>query len=154
MQNNKNIPLVSAELSGLWNSYMGNTLAVCVLKYFVNRVDDNDTRSILQHTLDLSNEYVKELTNLFTQEALPIPVGFNDTDVDVNATRLFTDEFYLFYLTNMSRVEMLNYTQILSNCARTDIRTFFTKLISDSSDLIRKYFHSKYRHGYVRNFEK
>jgi len=47
MQNNKNIPLVSAELSGLWNSYMGNTLSACVLKYFVKRVDDNDTRSIL-----------------------------------------------------------------------------------------------------------
>ena len=47
MQNNTNILLASAELSGLWNSYMGNTLSVCVLKYFVNRVDDNDTRFIL-----------------------------------------------------------------------------------------------------------
>ena len=44
------IPLVSSEIAGLWNSYMGDSLAVCVLKFFVNRVEDSETRSILQST--------------------------------------------------------------------------------------------------------
>lgn len=129
------IPLVSSEISGLWNSYMANSTTTCMLKYFVNQVDDNETRSILQRTLDLSNQHIQVLSNFFIQSALPIPDGFNDNDVDVNAPRLFTDELYLLYLANLSRAQMLNYTQILSNCARSDIRELFTKLSIESSDL-------------------
>ena len=138
MSDIKKIPLVSSEISGLWNSYMANSSTICLLKFFVNRVEDSETSSILQHTLDLSNQHIQVLENLFNELELPIPDGFSDDDVDVNAPRLFSDEFYLLYLANLSRAQMLNYTQILSNCARSDIREFFTKLTSESSDLYNK----------------
>jgi len=38
--------------------------------------------------------------------------GFTDNDVNINASRLFTDAFYLAYLSFMSRVAMHNYTWI------------------------------------------
>ena len=104
----------------------------------VNRVDDIETRSILQHTLDSSYQNIQLLKDIFIQSSLPIPDGFTDGDVYVEAPRLFTDEFYLFYLSTLSRVHMLNYTQILSNCARSDIREFFTKLTNESTDLYNK----------------
>jgi len=132
------IPLVSSEIAGLWNSYMVDSLAVCVLKFFVNRVDDNETRSILQETLDLSNQHIQVLKSFFNQAELPIPEGFTDKDVNVNAPRLFTDEFYLLYLCGTSRAKMLSYSQILSNCARMDIRDYFTKLLNESSGLYNK----------------
>ncbi|MCB2340681.1 DUF3231 family protein [Clostridium estertheticum] len=134
----KKILLVSSEISGLWNSYMANSSIICSLKFFVNHVDDNEIRSILQYTLDLANQHNQELEDFFTQASLPIPDGFTDDDVNINAPRLFTDEFYLLYLANLSRAEMLNYTQILSNCARLDIRELFTKLISESTDIYNK----------------
>lgn len=134
----KKIPLVSSEVSGLWNSYMANSSIICSLKFFVNHVDDNETRSILQYTLELSNHNDQVLENFFTKESLPIPDGFTDKDVNIDAPRLFTDEFYLLYLANLSRAQMLNYTQILSNCARLDIREFYTKLISESTDIYNK----------------
>ena len=92
------IPLVSSEISSIWNSYIGNSLTACVLKVFVNKVYDKETRSILQHTLDLSNQYIQELTGFFNQSGLPVPEGFND--IDINAPRLYNDEFYLMYLSH------------------------------------------------------
>ena len=117
---------------------MGDSLAVCVLKFFVNRVEDQETRFILQETLDLSNQHIEVLKNFFNQAGLPIPQGFTDKDVNINAPRLFSDEFYLFYLCGMSKAEMMSYTQILSNCARKDIRDYYTKLIEESSNLYNK----------------
>ena len=62
------IPLVTSEIAGLWNSYMGESLAVCVLKFFTNRVEDSETRAILQSTLDLSNQHLVNLHSKITQE--------------------------------------------------------------------------------------
>lgn len=129
------IPLISSEITGLWNSYVGDTMIVSVLKFFLNRVEDNEIRAILQKTSDLSNQHILELTNIFTKEKLTIPDGFNDKDVNIDAPRLFTDSFYLHYLTFMSRVSMNNYTLILNQIARSDIRAFFSKRITENIDL-------------------
>ena len=47
MGDNTKIPLVSSEVTGLWTSYMNNTMIVCVLKYFLNNVEDNEIRAML-----------------------------------------------------------------------------------------------------------
>jgi len=127
--------LDSCEISSLWESYMAESLTICVLKNFLNNVDDNDTHFILKYTFDLSNQYLKDLISLFNQSALPIPEGFTDKDVNINAPRLFTDEFYLFYLSDKARSGMFKYTQSLSYSSRSDIRAYFTKRINESSDL-------------------
>ena len=67
-----------------------------------------------------------------------IPDAFNDNDVNINAPRLFSDSFYLLYLSFMSRIAMHNYTLILNEIARSDIRNYFTQRINDSTDLYNK----------------
>jgi len=129
------VPLISSEITGLWNSYMGDTMIVSVLKYFLNRVDDIEIRAILQRTSDLSNQHIAELTNIFNKENLTIPDGFSDRDVTIAAPRLFSDSFYLHYLTFMSRVSMNNYTLILNQISRSDIRSYFSKCITENIDL-------------------
>jgi len=54
--------------------------------------------ALLQQTADLSNKHIEELTIIFNQEKLTIPEGFTDKDVNINAPRLFIDDFYLGYL--------------------------------------------------------
>lgn len=129
------VPLIASEITGLWNSYMGDTMIVAVLKHFLNSVEDNEIRAILQQTSDISNQHISELKNIFKRENLTLPDGFNDTDVNLDAPRLFTDSFYLHYLTFMSRVAMNNYTLILNQIARSDIRAFFSKRINENIDL-------------------
>jgi len=87
---------------------------------------------MLQQTNDLSKQHITELTDLFNQAGLTIPEAFTDKDVNINAPRLFTDTFYLAYLSFMSRVAMHNYTLILNQIARSDIRDYFSKRITDS----------------------
>ena len=48
---------------------------------------------------------------------------------------MFTDDFYLGYLCFMARVGMHNYTLILNQIARSDIRAYFTKRINEYIDL-------------------
>jgi len=129
------IPLVSSEIAGLWNSYMSDTMIVTVLKSFLSHVEDSEIRAILQQTSDLSNQHIQDLTVIFNKEKLTIPEGFNDDDVNVNAPQLFNDHFYLAYLCFMSRVGMHNYTLILNQIARSDIRMYFTKRINEYIDL-------------------
>jgi hypothetical protein len=113
-------------------------MIICVLKYFLKNVGDNETRAIMQQSLDLSNQHLLDATNLFNEEKLPIPDGFTDNDVNINAPRLFSDSFYSQYLGYMARVGMQGYVLILNQIARADIREFFTKRIYESVDLYNK----------------
>jgi hypothetical protein len=132
------IPLTSAEISGLWNSYMSDSLTIRVTEYFLNRVEDVETHNIIQHTNELSSQHVTQITELFNQAGLPLPEGFTENDVNINAPRLFTDTFYLAYIAFMARVGMHNYTLILNQIARSDIREYFSKRVSETVELYNK----------------
>jgi len=138
MVNSKNIPLVSSEISGMWNAYISDSLVMRVLSYFQNNVEDNETRDLLQHAIDLSVQHIPVITDFFNKEGLPIPEGFTDNDVNVKAPRLFTDSFYLAYLTYMARLGMHNYTSILNQIARVDVRNYFSKRINECVELYNK----------------
>jgi hypothetical protein len=138
MGDTNKIPLISSEIAGLWNAYMSESLTVRVLSYFLNRIEDPETQDLLQKTFDLSNQHITEITGLFNQAGLPIPDGFTDNDVNINAPRLFSDTFYLAYLSFMSRIAMHNYTLILNEMARSDMRDYFSKRIYDSIDLYNR----------------
>lgn len=131
----KKIPLTSSEISGLWNSYMGDTLIVCMLKHCLTHVDDEEIRALMQQTSDLSTQHIQEVTNIFNTEGLPVPDGYTDNDVNINAPRLFSDGFYLQYLGFMARAGMHNYTLILNELTRADIRDFFSRRIHEYIDL-------------------
>ena len=135
MSDIKQIPLISSEIGGLWTSYMSDTMIKCMLSHFLNHVECEETRAILQQTLDLSNQHIQELATLFKVEELPIPNGFTDSDVKVDAPRLFNDAFYLQYLGYISRASMHNYTLMLNEMARSDIRAYFSKRINENIDL-------------------
>ncbi len=138
MRDIKKIPFASSEIAGLWNSYMSDTMTVCVLKHFLTHVECEETRALMQQTSDLLKQHIQEVTNLLNEEELPIPVGYTDKDVNINAPRLFTDAFYLHYLSFMSRIAMHNYTLILNQIARIDIRDFFSKRIHEYIDLFNR----------------
>ncbi|WP_368488323.1 DUF3231 family protein [Clostridium sp. BJN0013] len=138
MGNTTKIPLVSSEISGIWNSYMGENLVAHIIKYFSNRVDDDEICDILQHVLNLSNQRIELLTDLFNQEELPLPEGLTDSDVDVNAPRLFTDTLYLQYVAYEARAAVRSYSVILSRITRSDIRNYFSKCIQESAEVYNR----------------
>jgi len=77
VQTEHKIELKSAEIANLWTSYMNDTLLICLLSAFITNVEDQQIRSILDHSLQLSNDHVRKLTTFFQEEQLPVPDGFS-----------------------------------------------------------------------------
>lgn len=61
---------------------------VCVYKYYLAKVEDEEIKKFLQHALDLSQQHVQVVTKIFMEEGHAIPLGFTESDVNVDGTAL------------------------------------------------------------------
>ncbi|QGH33298.1 DUF3231 family protein [Gracilibacillus salitolerans] len=133
--NHDNIKLTSAEVSYLWNTYLGDSLSICVFKYFLEHVEDKEIKTITTHALDLSQQHIETIQSIFLNEGIQIPQGFTEQDVNLKSKRLFTDVFYLKYIKNMTKGGLATYGRLLQNIYRHDIRSFFSKCLTSTIEL-------------------
>ena len=133
------IKLSSSELANIWTNYMNDTLAICTIGRFLAHVEDVEIKSTLEYALSLSHEHVKKLTSIFNEEQLQIPDGFSEkTDIILDSPRLYSDDFYLFYLQNIAKLGLAAYTLSLSNSARLDMWEYYTECLNESAKLLNK----------------
>jgi hypothetical protein len=116
--------LNSAEIGKLWAIYMGNSMATCILSYFLQHVEDQDVKKLLENALNLSKEFQSTIKDTFIKENIPIPNGFTKDDVNLAAPRLFEDEFYVHYLRYVTKVGLSLYSVGIPLMYREDIREF------------------------------
>ncbi|MFB5190122.1 DUF3231 family protein [Alicyclobacillus fastidiosus] len=127
--------LSSAELSGLWETYLQETMSVCMLKYLLKDIRDTEVMLPVSKALKLSETHIDQIIRIFNSEKVPIPVGFTDEDIDLTAPPLFYELFPLSFVYAMSRMGMINFSFVLSSVARPDIRQFFTYCLEDTIGL-------------------
>jgi hypothetical protein len=132
------IKLTSAEIANLWTSYLSDTLAICTIGVFLAHVEDKEIKSILEYAISLSIGHQQKLLSFFKEEKLTIPDGFSVKDDVYGAPRLFTDDFYLFYIQNIGKIGMANYTLCLANSARLDMCEYFSECLHESIKLFNK----------------
>ncbi|WP_276356045.1 DUF3231 family protein [Cohnella caldifontis] len=130
--------LTSAEQAKLWTTYVGNSMAVRVLSYFLQHVDDQDIKHVLENAYSISEQIVEIIRTVFTQENLPVPFGFTEDDVNIGAERLFTDEFYLPYLKYTGKAGISIYGIAVPLMTRPDIREFFTQTLDSTVKLMNR----------------
>lgn len=130
--------LSSAEIGGLWAAYLQETMAVCLLKYFLYHNRDEEIKVTLQEALEISVGHIQQITDMYNNEKMPLPDGFTDEDIDLSAPPLFYDLFGLTFVYSMSRMGMINTAFITSNIARQDILELFTSIVNDSTKLYQK----------------
>lgn len=135
METAHNIKLTSAEIGMLWTTYINDTMARCVLGYFLNKVEDTEIQPVIAFALKVSEEHVGELTELFHSEKFPVPQGFSDEDVNVNAKRLFSDSLFLYYIKNMSKVGLTAYAMSYAMSSRSDVRAFYSRALTQTQTL-------------------
>lgn len=128
--------LTAAEMGKLWATYVGNTMGKCVLGYFLQHVDDKEIEENLQYALGLCEEYIQTIEGIFKQADFPIPVGFTNDDVNLEAPRLYEDDFYLHYLQYLGKAGVSIYSVAIPLVTRRDIRDFFVKALQDTSKLM------------------
>lgn len=131
MADHSTVKLNSSEISSLWLSCLNNSLTATMLKYFLNNVQDKDIRVQLESANGLVTKYLKTITPLLQKEGLPLPAIFSDNDVDLEAPQLFSDSFYLSYLTNICKYGMGNFSISLNNAARADVRKFYADCLKE-----------------------
>lgn len=131
-----NEKLTSAEVGKLWATYMGNSMSKCVLSYYLNHVDDKEIKKVLEKAMNLSEQFTQTIKEMFTKENHPVPVGFTPEDVNVEAPRLFADEFYLHYLKYVAKAALSLYAIAVPLMTRPDVRHFFTDALQSGMDLM------------------
>lgn len=125
--------ITSAEISMLWSTYIGDTMSICVLKHFLHTCEDQDIKPILEYALESAQDHVFQLTEIFTKEGIPIPNGFGEQDVNLQAKKLFSDVTYMRYLHHMGRTGLNSYSLAKSISARKDVRNLF-RLFYDQTE--------------------
>nr|WP_245948113.1 DUF3231 family protein [Paenibacillus sambharensis] len=134
----QNIRLTSAEIAQLWANYMGDSMAIRMLGYFLEKVEDTEVRDILEFARRISEKHLKLMPELFRSDNYPVPHGFTDDDVNLNAERLYSDTAFLIYLKNAAKHGLSLYAVALASCARDDVREYFTKCLTSTAELFNK----------------
>lgn len=138
MTSTYNAPLSSAEISQIWTTYQEDTASICMLKSFVKTVEDPEISALLQHALELSESHIPKLTNFFTGESWPVPLGFTEADISLSAPRLYTDGFMLYYLQMMGILGMNAYSIAIGTAVRSDIHNYYSECMAETVDLHKR----------------
>ncbi|WML42863.1 DUF3231 family protein [Neobacillus sp. PS3-40] len=117
--------LTASELATLWNTYMADTMGKCMLIHFKETVEDKNIEEIIDIALQIAEDHIITITELFHKEQIPIPHGFDENDINRNAPRLFSDVYYLRYLEHMGRTGLTTYALAKAISTRKDIREHF-----------------------------
>ncbi len=135
MEDKTKISFTSAEISGLWMQYVNDTVATCINSYFLEKVEDEEVRPIIEFALNTAKDNISIMQNLFNMENYPIPAGFSDQDVNLGAPKLISDSFMTMYLRNMSIIAMAASSSALGVVTRPDLVSFHKRILDAAVSL-------------------
>ncbi|WP_166246087.1 DUF3231 family protein [Paenibacillus turpanensis] len=130
--------LTSAEIGMMWNMYMNDSVGRCILRYFLETSESDAVKALLNDALGLANRQVEFITTLFHKEGIAVPQGFGDSDVHLSSPKLFSDQFMIRYLKNVSRQAMAAYSVSNGVAQRQDITAFFTEALLETTELFNR----------------
>lgn len=119
----------------LWSTYIGDTMGVCVLSHFLKTCEDEDIVPVLKFAIKSSYSHIKQIKELFIKEGVPVPMGFGEQDVNLQAKKLFSDVTYMRYLHHMARTGLNTYSLAKSVSARKDVRSLFKQFYEQTEAL-------------------
>jgi len=117
---------------------MGDSMAICVYKYFLKIVENKEIKPVLEFALQLSESHITKIVAFLKKENFQIPIGFTENDVNLNAPRLFSDQFLLFYSYIMTIHGLTAYSLAITNTERQDIQNYFFECTKTSKELFQK----------------
>ncbi|MDZ5472228.1 DUF3231 family protein [Bacillus sp. 31A1R] len=135
----KQIRLTAGEVGQLWAQYLNDSSSMCVLTYFLEKVEDMEIKPIIEFALELSKSHIQKITAILTEEKNVVPYGFSiKEDVNLNAPRLFSDSFVLNFIHQMSRVGLTTYAGSVGTSVRSDIKSYYMDCLKETMELYDK----------------
>jgi hypothetical protein len=129
MDDKTKIRLTAAEMAMLWTQYINDTASVCMNSHFLEKVEDEEVRPVIEFTLNCSIQNISFLKDFFVSEKFPVPIGFTNEDVIADAPKLFSDTYVLMYLRNMSVLGIAAAGLALGLVTRPDVVSFFKNIL-------------------------
>ncbi|WP_276245358.1 DUF3231 family protein [Virgibacillus profundi] len=105
------------------------------LVYQSQKVEDEEVRPIIESTLNVAKNNILIMSDIFTKEKFPIPIGFTEQDVNPQAPRLFSDTYVLMYLREMSILAMAASSAALGLVTRSDVVIFHKRVLNEGVEL-------------------
>ncbi|HWO77421.1 MAG TPA: DUF3231 family protein [Bacillus sp. (in: firmicutes)] len=133
-----NVRLTAPEIANLWTQYQNDSMSICIFKYMLKIVEDLSIRPILELALSLAEGHITKGREFFTKEKFPVPHGFTEEDVNLEAPRLFSDEFCLTYTYIASVHGLAGYAAALGTNMRRDIRDYFVHCQNETMQLFNQ----------------
>ncbi|MFP7297303.1 DUF3231 family protein [Neobacillus niacini] len=131
------IRLSSAEIGGLWATFIQESMAICLVKYFLHHNQDEEIKPLLEKALKKSEGHIQQIAAIFSKEHIPLPVPFTDEDINYAAPPLFYDMFGLTFVYMMNRLDMINSGFLTANVAREDVLNFYVSAVNEASLLFK-----------------
>jgi ribosomal protein S8E len=128
-------PLTSTEIGVLWTQYMADTMSLCVEKYSVAKEEDEQARLIYQDTVSLYDSTIAQIRQIFQNEGIPLPMGFTNEDVNLDAPPLYSDIYRLQYCKFTKNLRMAANGLIMAESTRADVRKLFKGYSISTMDL-------------------
>jgi hypothetical protein len=107
----------------------------CVISYFEKTVQDSDIHSVVAHHKNTIEKHLQMSSDIFKSVGFPIPIGFVEQDVNLDAPKLYSDIFIIKYLKYVCKFSLINLSIALSMVTREDVRKFFDESIEYYKDL-------------------
>lgn len=140
-EHQQNQKLNSSELGDLYASFLGDSLFSCIFEHHLEVVKDDEVKEYLKFTLKTSKKHLNMMKEIYTEENIPVPVGFGEQDIRIDAPRLFSDIFMVFYIFQMSKAALITYGSTLSGSHRKDIIDYFKTCLNDTVITFEKGLH-------------
>lgn len=130
--------LTAAEVSALWLQYMGDSMAICVYKYFHEIVENKEIKQIIERSLHLAESHTVKIRKFLNNANFQVPLGFTEKDVNLKAPRLFSDQYLLFYSYIMTIHGLTAYSLAITNTERKDIQDYFFECTATAKELFQE----------------
>jgi spore coat protein CotF len=135
-KNNKPfIELTATEVSNLWSSYLKSSMEQRLFEYFFASTEDSAMKQVIEKMLNHAKKSIHELKEIFIKENLTIPNGFTEEDVRIDALKVFSDTFILYFCFDLTHLSMSTYPVAISDCTRNDVRGHFQENIAFSVNI-------------------
>ena len=135
-----NTKLTGPEITSLWTQYQSDSLSLRFNTFMYHNLEmhNDDIKEIFKEAIATSENNLSEIERIFKQEGYPIPQGFTEHDVHLEAPKLYSDDFCLKYLHEMTIHGLSAYAVAMTVSTRKDMRKFYEDKIHDGISLYNK----------------
>jgi hypothetical protein len=128
--------ITSSELGTLWLTYQEKTMILRILEYFIEKADDENSKSIMTNLYGEIDLYVGKISEVFKNEGAVIPVGFTSQDVNKDVPKLYDNGFDIMFIRLLKEISMALHSLNITMAFREDIVIIYKELTT----LTQKYY--------------